>query len=105
MRQHTSVIGVAFSVIKLCSLTVFFLIFAPVRTHTDGTPTPYDGGSATTYHNIKHKQHDMETIKDRSFGGERPLFEIHNVRLENVTITDGLMTRCFFALESSSAIW
>ena len=76
----------------------------------------------------------METIKDRSFGGERPLFEIHNVRLENVTITDGesgikhcsdieadncrfygkypwwhvqgsLITRCYFAPESRSAIW
>lgn len=76
----------------------------------------------------------METIKDKSFGGERPLFEKHNVRLENVTITDGesgikhcsnieadgchfygkypwwhvdgsLITNCYFAPGSRSAIW
>ena len=32
---------------------------------------------------IKH------TITDREFGGERPLFESHNLRLERVTIREG----------------
>ena len=31
----------------------------------------------------------MELIKDKKFGGERPLFGSHDLRLENVTITDG----------------
>ena len=31
----------------------------------------------------------MKTIKDMTFGGERPLFESHNLRLENITISDG----------------
>ena len=31
----------------------------------------------------------MNTIKDKSFGGERPLFAIHDTRLENVTNTEG----------------
>lgn len=31
----------------------------------------------------------MELIKDKEFGGERPLFTIHDTRLENITITDG----------------
>ncbi|MBR1882196.1 MAG: DUF3737 family protein [Muribaculaceae bacterium] len=73
-------------------------------------------------------------IKDQSFGGERPLFESHNVRLENVTITEGesgikecsdieadhclfigkypfwhvhrsLITNCVFEPGSRSAIW
>ena len=30
----------------------------------------------------------MKTIKDMTFGGERPLFESHNLRMENITITD-----------------
>ena len=76
----------------------------------------------------------METIKDQSFGGERPLFESHNLRMENITITDGesaikecsdleadncrfygkypwwhvdrsVITNCYFAPESRSAIW
>lgn len=76
----------------------------------------------------------METIKDKSFGGERPLFECHDLRLENVTITDGesgikecsnieadncrffgkypwwhvdgsVITNCYFAPGSRSAIW
>ena len=76
----------------------------------------------------------MEIIKDKEFGGERPLFTIHNTRLENVTITDGesaikqcqdievcncrfygkyplwhvngaLVEDCYFALDSRSAIW
>ena len=31
----------------------------------------------------------MELIKNKSFGGERPLFGAHDVRLEDITITDG----------------
>lgn len=31
----------------------------------------------------------METIKDQSFGGERPLFGIKDTILDNITITDG----------------
>ena len=31
----------------------------------------------------------METIKNQEFGGERPLFASHNLRLENVTIHAG----------------
>ena len=31
----------------------------------------------------------MKEIKDQSFGGERPLFAIHDTRLVNVTITEG----------------
>ena len=31
----------------------------------------------------------MITIKDKQFGGERPLFETHDARLENIVITDG----------------
>ena len=76
----------------------------------------------------------MQTIKDQSFGGERPLFAIHDTRLENVTITEGesgikccqrleadrcrfigkypwwhvdgsLITNCYFEVGSRSAIW
>ena len=76
----------------------------------------------------------MEIIKDKKFGGERPLFGMKDVRLENITITDGesgikccqniecegskfygkypwwhvdksLITNCYFAPESRSAIW
>lgn len=76
----------------------------------------------------------MNLIKDKSFGGERPLFAIHDTRLENVTITEGesgikccqrieadhcrfigkyplwhvdgsLITNCFFEVGSRSAIW
>ncbi|MBQ0068665.1 MAG: DUF3737 family protein, partial [Bacteroidales bacterium] len=31
----------------------------------------------------------MEIIKDIELGGERPLFEKHNLRIENVKIVDG----------------
>ena len=31
----------------------------------------------------------MEVIKNKEFGGERPLFTIHDTRLESITITDG----------------
>ena len=31
----------------------------------------------------------MELIKNQHFEGERPLFESHHLRLENVTIGDG----------------
>ena len=76
----------------------------------------------------------MKTIKDMTFGGERPLFESHNLRMENITISDGEsaikectnleadgckfygkypwwhvdgshITNCYFAPESRSAIW
>ena len=76
----------------------------------------------------------MELIKDKKFGGERPLFAQHDLRLENVTITDGesgikqcqnmeaydckfygkypwwhvdgaYIENCYFALDSRSAIW
>ena len=76
----------------------------------------------------------MKLIKDQSLGGERPLFESHDLRIENVTITEGesgikecsnieadncrfigkypfwhvkgsLITNCYFAPGSRSAIW
>lgn len=84
------------------------------------------------YH--KHTPTDMQLIKDKTFGGERPLFAIHDTRLENVTITEGesgikccqrleadrcrfigkypwwhvdgsLITNCYFEVGSRSAIW
>jgi len=76
----------------------------------------------------------MKTIKDSRFGGERPLFGECDLTLENVEITDGesaikccenvvanncrhygkypwwhvdhsVITNCYFAPESRSAIW
>ncbi|MBQ5506695.1 MAG: DUF3737 family protein [Prevotella sp.] len=76
----------------------------------------------------------MQLIKDKKYGGERPLFESHDLRLENVIITDGesgikectnieadhcefygkypwwhvdgsIITNCYFAPGSRSAIW
>ena len=76
----------------------------------------------------------MELIKNQEFGGERPLFAIEDTRLEGITVTDGesaikhcrnveadncrfygkypwwhvdgaLVTNCYFAPESRSAIW
>ena len=76
----------------------------------------------------------MEVIKNKEFGGERPLFTIHDTRLESITITNGesgikqcqnieaqncrfygkypwwhvdgaLIEDCYFALGSRSAIW
>ncbi|MBR6963516.1 MAG: DUF3737 family protein [Prevotella sp.] len=76
----------------------------------------------------------MKEIRDKEFGGERPLFESHDLRLVNVTITDGesgikecsnieadhckfygkyplwhvrgsRITNCYFAPGSRSAIW
>ncbi len=76
----------------------------------------------------------MKLIQDKTFGGERPLFESHGVRLERVTITEGesgikecsdiecddchfigkyplwhvehsVITRCLFDPGSRSAIW
>ena len=76
----------------------------------------------------------MKLIKDQEFGGERPLFESHDLRIENVIITEGesgikecsnieadhcrfigkypfwhvkgsLVTDCYFAPGSRSAIW
>ena len=76
----------------------------------------------------------MITIKDKEFGGERPLFELHDALLENIVIIDGesaikhcsnldlscckfygkyplwhvdgcRVSGCYFAAESRSAIW
>ena len=76
----------------------------------------------------------MKLIKDQQFGGERPLFATHDLRLENVTIADGesgikqcqrmeaydckfygkypwwhvdgaYIENCYFAEGSRSAIW
>ena len=76
----------------------------------------------------------VNSIKNEKFGGERPLFQIHNTRLENIEITDGesgikccsdleadgckfygkypwwhvdrsVITNCYFAAGSRSAIW
>lgn len=76
----------------------------------------------------------MNQIKSKSLGGERPLFGIKDTRLEDITITDGesgikccknieannckfygkypwwhvdgsMITNCYFAPESRSAIW
>ncbi len=76
----------------------------------------------------------LETISDKKFGGERPLFGIKNVQLDNIEIVDGesgikfcqnlvcnnsrfygkypwwhvdksLITNCYFAPGSRSAIW
>lgn len=76
----------------------------------------------------------MEIIENKKFGGERPLFGSHDLRLHNIEITDGesgikcchdvecdssrfygkypwwhvdrsVITRCYFAPESRSAIW
>lgn len=76
----------------------------------------------------------MDLIKNKTFKGERPLFGIENTRLENIEIIDGesgikfckniecnaskfygkypwwhvdksVITNCYFAEESRSAIW
>ena len=76
----------------------------------------------------------MELIKNKEFGGERPLFASHDLRLENITIVDGesgikqcqnmecydskfygkypwwhvdgaKIENCYFAPGSRSAIW
>ena len=76
----------------------------------------------------------MELIKDRHFGGERPLFGIKDTRLQDITVLDGesaikccrdieaegcafygkypwwhvdgsLISHCYFAAGSRSAIW
>lgn len=76
----------------------------------------------------------MTIIKDKVFGGERPLFETHGARLENIKVTDGesaikhcsdievigsrffgkyplwhvdhcRVAGCYFAPEARSAIW
>lgn len=83
---------------------------------------------------IEEKKHTMKTISNQSFGGERPLFGCHDTILDDITITDGesgikcchdiechnskfygkypwwhvdhsLITNCYFAPESRSAIW
>ena len=89
-----------------------------------------DGQSISSYRRIK----DMKVIKDKHFGGERPLFGIEDARIENIVIDDGesaikqcrnlevvrsrffgkyplwhvdgcLVEDCCFAPESRSAIW
>lgn len=76
----------------------------------------------------------MKKIENKTFGGERPLFGAHDICIEGITITDGesgikccsniechnskfygkypwwhvdgsLITNCYFAPESRSAIW
>ena len=76
----------------------------------------------------------MDEIRNQKFGGERPLFATHDLRLEHITITDGesaikqcqhieasnckfygkypwwhvddaLIEDCYFAESSRSAIW
>ena len=76
----------------------------------------------------------MDIIKDKEFGGERPLFGTHDIRLENVTIREGesaikecrnieavncrfegnypfwhvhkfLIEKCYFAVGGRSALW
>ena len=76
----------------------------------------------------------MKTIKDREFGGERPLYALHGARLENVTIhpgessikegsdieavncrfegkyvfwevTDFTVSNCYFAESARSSLW
>jgi len=76
----------------------------------------------------------MQIIKDKEFGGERPLFESHGLRLENVIIREGesaikecsdieavncrfegnypfwhvhrfLIDRCYFDVGGRSALW
>lgn len=76
----------------------------------------------------------MKVIKDTEFGGERPLFESHDLRLENVTIKEGesalkecsnieaykcrfegnypfwhvhgfIIDKCYFAVGGRSALW
>ncbi len=76
----------------------------------------------------------MELIKNKEYGGERPLFATHDIRLEGITITDGesaikqcqhmeakdcrfygkypwwhvdcaLIENCYFAESARSAIW
>lgn len=76
----------------------------------------------------------MQLIKDKTFGGERPLFQTHDARLEHIEITDGesgikcctnleadhcrfygkypwwhvdgsVITNCYFAAGSRSAVW
>lgn len=76
----------------------------------------------------------LQLIKDKEFGGERPLFATHDLHLENITIIDGesgikqcqnieadnckfygkypwwhvdgaRITNCYFAPGSRSAIW
>ena len=76
----------------------------------------------------------MELVKDKQYGGERPLFGSHDMRLDNITIVDGesgikccknlecvnskfygkypwwhvdgsVIENCYFAPGSRSAIW
>ena len=43
----------------------------------------------------------MNIIRDKQFGGERPMIAIHDNRLENVTITEGESgTKCCTTTEA-----
>ena len=82
----------------------------------------------------QEQKSNTKVIRNEKFGGERPLFATHDLRLENVTITDGesgikqcqnieaydckfygkypwwhvdgaRIDNCYFALGSRSAIW
>ena len=82
----------------------------------------------------QEQKSDIKVIRNEKLGGERPLFATHDLRLENVTITDGesgikqcrnieaydckfygkypwwhvdgaKIDNCYFALGSRSAIW
>ena len=82
----------------------------------------------------QEQKSNTKVIRNEKFGGERPLFATHDLRLENVTITDGesgikqcqnieaydckfygkypwwhvdgaKIDNCYFALGSRSAIW
>ena len=37
----------------------------------------------------QEQKSDIKVIRNEKLGGERPLFATHDLRLENVTITDG----------------
>ncbi len=83
---------------------------------------------------VKNNKKSMQTIKDQKFGGERPLFGVKDLELDNIEIVDGesgikccenlvctgsrfygkypwwhvdksLITNCYFAPGSRSAIW
>src|SRR5574344_163441 len=48
----------------------------------------------------------MKLIKDKTFTGERPLFQVHDIRLEHITILDGESgIKCFTNLECDYSIF
>ena len=48
----------------------------------------YDKKTYFITNNDKKHNSSMDRIHDLSFGGERPLFGAHDVKLENITVTD-----------------